>query len=164
MDTYLLGLRLGGRRVVVVGGGAVAPRRIPALLDAGADVVLVSPTVTVSLEDLATTGRIRWEKRSYADGDCVGAWLVCAWTDDAEVAGGVANDAHRAAERPARARAPGRGGDHRRRPGRSRADHRARSATAGRGRRGAHRPAGPSLAARRAARRCGDHRRQQDPL
>ena len=43
MDPYLLGLRLGGRRVVVVGGGAVATRRIPALLDAGADIVLVSP-------------------------------------------------------------------------------------------------------------------------
>src|SRR3984885_5540318 len=93
MDTYLLGLRLGGRRVVVVGGGTVAPRRIPALLDAGADVVLVSPTVTVSLEDLATTGRIRWEKRRYADGDCVGAWLVCACTDDAAVNAAIATAA-----------------------------------------------------------------------
>ncbi len=36
MDPYLLGLRLEGRRVVVAGGGAVASRRIPALLDAGA--------------------------------------------------------------------------------------------------------------------------------
>ncbi|HWN63469.1 MAG TPA: NAD(P)-dependent oxidoreductase, partial [Streptosporangiaceae bacterium] len=74
MDPYLLGLRLGGRRVVVVGGGAVATRRIPALLDAGADVVLVSPSVTTSLEDLAAAGRIRWEERAYADGDCAGAW------------------------------------------------------------------------------------------
>ena len=82
MDPYLLGLRLGGRRVVVVGGGAVATRRIPALLDAGADVVLVSPSVTASLEDLAAVGRIRWEERAYADGDCAGAWLVNACTDD----------------------------------------------------------------------------------
>jgi uroporphyrin-III C-methyltransferase / precorrin-2 dehydrogenase / sirohydrochlorin ferrochelatase len=93
MDTYLLGLRLGGRRVVVVGGGAVATRRIPALLDAGADVVLVSPTVTVSLEDLAAIGRIRWEKRRYADGDCAGAWLVCACTDDAAVNAAIATAA-----------------------------------------------------------------------
>jgi uroporphyrin-III C-methyltransferase / precorrin-2 dehydrogenase / sirohydrochlorin ferrochelatase len=93
MDTYLLGLRLGGRRVVVVGGGAVATRRIPALLDAGADIVLVSPTVTVSLEDLAATGRIRWEKRRYADGDCAGAWLVCACTDDATVNAAIASAA-----------------------------------------------------------------------
>jgi uroporphyrin-III C-methyltransferase / precorrin-2 dehydrogenase / sirohydrochlorin ferrochelatase len=90
MDPYLLGLRLGGRRVVVVGGGAVATRRIPALLDAGADIVLVSPAVTVSLEDLAAAGRIRWEERGYADGDCAGAWLVCACTDDPAVNAAVA--------------------------------------------------------------------------
>jgi uroporphyrin-III C-methyltransferase/precorrin-2 dehydrogenase/sirohydrochlorin ferrochelatase len=90
MDPYLLGLRLGGRRVVVVGGGAVATRRIPALLDAGADIVLVSPAVTASLEDLAAAGRIRWEERGYADGDCVGAWLVCACTDDPAVNAAVA--------------------------------------------------------------------------
>jgi uroporphyrin-III C-methyltransferase/precorrin-2 dehydrogenase/sirohydrochlorin ferrochelatase len=90
MDTYLLGLRLGGRRVVVVGGGAVATRRIPVLLDAGADIILVSPTVTVSLEDLAAIGRIRWEKRRYADGDCAGAWLVCACTDDTAVNAAIA--------------------------------------------------------------------------
>jgi uroporphyrin-III C-methyltransferase / precorrin-2 dehydrogenase / sirohydrochlorin ferrochelatase len=95
MDPYLLGLRLRDRRVVVVGGGAVAARRIPALLDAGADIVLVSPSVTASLEDLAAAGRIRWEPRGYADGDCAGAWLVCACTDAPEVNAAVAAAAER---------------------------------------------------------------------
>jgi uroporphyrin-III C-methyltransferase/precorrin-2 dehydrogenase/sirohydrochlorin ferrochelatase len=90
MDPYLLGLRLEGRRVVVVGGGAVASRRVPALLDAGADVLLVSPKVAASLEDLAAAGRIRWEARGYRAGDCAGAWLVCACTDDREVNAAVA--------------------------------------------------------------------------
>src|SRR5712691_1447455 len=85
MDPYLLGLRLGGRRVVVVGGGGVASRRVPALLDAGAEVLLVSPKVAASLEDLAAVGRIRWEARGYRPGDCAGAWLVCACTDDPQV-------------------------------------------------------------------------------
>jgi uroporphyrin-III C-methyltransferase/precorrin-2 dehydrogenase/sirohydrochlorin ferrochelatase len=75
---YLLGLRLRGKRVVVVGGGAVATRRVPALLSAGADVVLVSPQVTPSLEDLAATGQITWLSRGYQPGDCAGAWLVLA--------------------------------------------------------------------------------------
>jgi uroporphyrin-III C-methyltransferase/precorrin-2 dehydrogenase/sirohydrochlorin ferrochelatase len=81
MHPYLLGLRLQGRRVVVVGGGAVASRRIPALLDAGAEILLVSPAATASLEDLAAAGRIRWAAREYSPGDCAGAWLVCACTD-----------------------------------------------------------------------------------
>ena len=95
MDPYLLGLRLDRRRVVVVGGGAVATRRIPGLLDAGGNIVLVSPSVTASLEDLAAAGRIRWEPRRYADGDCAGAWLVCACTDDAAANAAVAAEAER---------------------------------------------------------------------
>ena len=90
MHPYLLGLRLEGRRVVVVGGGAVASRRVPALLDAGAEVLLVSPKVTPSLEDLAAAGRIRWAARGYQDGDCAGAWLVSACTDDPAVNAAVA--------------------------------------------------------------------------
>jgi uroporphyrin-III C-methyltransferase/precorrin-2 dehydrogenase/sirohydrochlorin ferrochelatase len=95
MDPYLLGLRLRGRRVLVVGGGAVATRRIPALLDAEADVLLVSPGVTASLEDLAASGRIRWAERPYQDGDCAKAWLVCACTDCPEVNAAVAAAAER---------------------------------------------------------------------
>ena len=90
MDPYLLGLRLQGRRVVVVGGGAVASRRIPALLDAGAEILLVSPKATASLEDLAAAGRIRWAARGYEPGDCAGAWLVCACADSPAVNQAVA--------------------------------------------------------------------------
>jgi uroporphyrin-III C-methyltransferase/precorrin-2 dehydrogenase/sirohydrochlorin ferrochelatase len=93
MHPYLLGLRLGGRRVIVVGGGAVASRRVPALLDAGADVELISPSVTASLEDLAVAGRIRWARRGYASGDCAGAWLVCACADATAVNAAVAAEA-----------------------------------------------------------------------
>src|ERR1700683_4117799 len=93
MDPYLLGLRLQGRRVVVVGGGAVASRRIPALLDAGAEILLVSPKATASLEDLAAAGRIRWVAREYSPGDCAGAWLVCACTDSPAVNQAVATAA-----------------------------------------------------------------------
>jgi uroporphyrin-III C-methyltransferase / precorrin-2 dehydrogenase / sirohydrochlorin ferrochelatase len=93
MNPYLLGLRLEGRRVVVVGGGAVASRRVPALLDAGADVLLVSPKVTASLEHLSTAGRISWQAREYSPGDCAGAWLVCACTDSLGVNAAVAAEA-----------------------------------------------------------------------
>nr|BFE29409.1 uroporphyrinogen-III C-methyltransferase [Actinomadura rugatobispora] len=99
---YLLGLRLGGRRVLVVGGGRVAQRRVPALLAAGADVVMVAPEITPSLEDLLVqaapgrdggTGTVTWLRRPYEKGDCAGAWLVQAVTDDAEVNAAVADEA-----------------------------------------------------------------------
>ena len=50
----------------------MASRRVPALLDAGADVLLVSPKAAASLEDLAAAGRIRWAARVYQAGDCAG--------------------------------------------------------------------------------------------
>lgn len=79
---YPVGLRLAGRRVVVVGGGSVAQRRLPALLAAGADVVLISPSATPSVEAMADAGELTWQRRSYTDGDLDGAWYVLIATDD----------------------------------------------------------------------------------
>ena len=90
---YLLALRLTARRVVVAGGGGVAARRVPALLDAGADVAIVSPELSPTLQDLAAAGQIRWTARDYASGDCAGAWLVCACTSDPAVNAAVAAEA-----------------------------------------------------------------------
>jgi uroporphyrin-III C-methyltransferase / precorrin-2 dehydrogenase / sirohydrochlorin ferrochelatase len=92
---YLLGLRLPGKRVVIVGGGAVAARRVPRLLAAGADVVLVSPEATASLEDLASAGAIQWARREYQPGDCADAWLVCACAGPKRVNASVAEEAER---------------------------------------------------------------------
>ncbi len=93
VSPYLLGLRLDGRRVVVIGGGRVAQRRVPALLAAGADVLLVSPDVRPALEDLTSRGELTWERRTYLPGDCVGAWLVEACTDDEKVNADIAAEA-----------------------------------------------------------------------
>ncbi|MGQ0844352.1 MAG: uroporphyrinogen-III C-methyltransferase [Sporichthyaceae bacterium] len=94
--SYPVGLRLGGRRVLVVGGGQVAQRRLPLLLDAGAEVHLVSPAVTAAVESLADHGRIRWMQRPYATGDLDGAWYALALTADPKVNAAVAADAEAA--------------------------------------------------------------------
>lgn len=83
--TYPAGLRLAGRRVVVVGGGHVAQRRVPQLIAAGADVLVVSPVVTPAIEGLAVDGEIVWERRGFVETDLDGAWYVIAATDDREV-------------------------------------------------------------------------------
>ena len=87
---YLLGLRLDGRRVVVVGGGPVAQRRLPALLSAGARVELVAPDVTAAVEAIAAGGELVWHSRDYRAGDLDGAWYVLALTSDPTVNAEVA--------------------------------------------------------------------------
>jgi len=71
-----LTLRIGGRKVVVVGGGHVATRRTLSLLDAGAHVVVISPAVSDSLASSIGRGDVEWVQRTYASGDLEGAWLV----------------------------------------------------------------------------------------
>ena len=90
---YLLALWLTGRRVTIIGGGAVAARRIPALLDSGADVVVIAPELSPPVAQLAAAGQIRWTRRGYAPGDCAGSWLVGAYTSDPEVNAAVAAEA-----------------------------------------------------------------------
>ena len=80
--TYPSGLRLTGRRVVVVGGGHVAQRRVPHLIAAGADVHVVSPAVTPAIEGMVGSGEVTWHERGFADGDLDEAWYVVAATDD----------------------------------------------------------------------------------
>ncbi|MFE9998678.1 uroporphyrinogen-III C-methyltransferase [Streptomyces avermitilis] len=80
---YPVGLRLTGRRVVVLGGGQVAQRRLPALIAAGAKVHLVSPEATPSVEAMADTGEITWSRRRYEDGDLAEAWYALIATSDA---------------------------------------------------------------------------------
>jgi uroporphyrin-III C-methyltransferase/precorrin-2 dehydrogenase/sirohydrochlorin ferrochelatase len=78
---YPAGLRLAGRRVVVVGGGHVAQRRVPALLAVGAAVEVVSPVVTPSIEGLVGSGEVTWHERPFEPADLDGAWYVIAATD-----------------------------------------------------------------------------------
>jgi uroporphyrin-III C-methyltransferase/precorrin-2 dehydrogenase/sirohydrochlorin ferrochelatase len=90
---YPVALDLAGRLVVVVGGGTVASRRARALVDAGADVHVVAPSVTGELTGLAASGSVTVHPRAYAAGDLAGAWLVHAATDDGRVNAEVAADA-----------------------------------------------------------------------
>jgi uroporphyrin-III C-methyltransferase/precorrin-2 dehydrogenase/sirohydrochlorin ferrochelatase len=82
---YPAGLRLAGRRVVVVGGGHVAQRRVPALLAVGAVVEVVSPTVTPAIEGLVGSGEVSWHERGFEAADLDEAWYVIAATDVSEV-------------------------------------------------------------------------------
>jgi uroporphyrin-III C-methyltransferase/precorrin-2 dehydrogenase/sirohydrochlorin ferrochelatase len=92
---YPVGLRLTGRRVVVVGGGQVAHRRVAGLLEARALVTVVSPELTPALEALVAPGSVTWHPRRYVTGDLAGAWYAVAATDDPTVNAAVAAEAER---------------------------------------------------------------------
>lgn len=90
---YLVGLDLAGRRVVVVGGGTVAQRRLPRLVASGAAVEVIAPHVTPAVQAMADAGELAWHPRAYADGDLDGAWYVITCTQSTEVNAAVAAEA-----------------------------------------------------------------------
>jgi uroporphyrin-III C-methyltransferase/precorrin-2 dehydrogenase/sirohydrochlorin ferrochelatase len=65
-------LDLVGRRVLVVGGGAVASEKVPRLLDAGAHVVLVAPRVSPAIEAMP----VEIHRRPFVPADLAGSWYV----------------------------------------------------------------------------------------
>lgn len=89
-NAYLVGLRLTGRKVVVVGGGSVAQRRLPLLVANGADIVVIAREATPAVE--AMTG-ITLALREFRPGDLEGAWYAIAATDDPAVNAAVVAEA-----------------------------------------------------------------------
>jgi len=82
---YPLFLDLTGQRVVVIGAGGVAARKIRTLLAAGAVVTVVSPKAGATIQRLVQTKHIRWVRRRYRRGDLRSARLAIAATDDLTV-------------------------------------------------------------------------------
>lgn len=78
-------LDLRGRSVVVVGGGAVARRKVEALLHAGAEVRVGAPHLTPELAEWAAAGRIRHVPGEFEPAWLDEAWFAVAATDDPEV-------------------------------------------------------------------------------
>lgn len=95
-NAYLVGLRLAGKKVVMIGGGTVAQRRVPVLLSHGADVHVVARAATPAVEALAEQQPgITLSLRDYRDGDLDGAWYAIAATDDPKVNADVVAEAER---------------------------------------------------------------------
>lgn len=71
---YPVFLKLGGRRVVVVGGGPMAAAKLDGLLSAGALVTVVAPEISGACERPGVT----LHRRAFEADDLEGAWWVVA--------------------------------------------------------------------------------------
>jgi siroheme synthase-like protein len=78
-------LLVRGRRAVVVGAGRIAARKIEPLLDLGADVVVVAPSVGDEVRAWADAGRLALRERPFTPDDLDDAWLAVTATDDPAV-------------------------------------------------------------------------------
>ncbi|MBN8885270.1 MAG: uroporphyrinogen-III C-methyltransferase [Rudaea sp.] len=90
MNLFPIFADLAGRRVRIVGGGAVAERKAALLLAAGAQVEIVAPALSENLTQSASEGRLAHRAQAFDETCLDGAWLVIAATDDAAVNTAVA--------------------------------------------------------------------------
>ncbi|HJV31190.1 MAG TPA: NAD(P)-binding protein [Bacillales bacterium] len=84
-SNYPIMLRLEGKRIVVVGGGKVAERKVSGLLGTGATIEVISPNLTDELERLAQDGQIQWFQKSFSIEDIDQAFMIFAATNDSNI-------------------------------------------------------------------------------
>ena len=96
MSAYPVMLDVARLRVLVVGGGAVAARKVASLVDAGGAPVIVAPELAADLRAAVEAHELTWFARAYRPVDVEGFHLVFAATNHAGVNEAVADDARRA--------------------------------------------------------------------
>jgi precorrin-2 dehydrogenase/sirohydrochlorin ferrochelatase len=94
MDSYYpITLRLAGKKIVVVGGGKVAERKIIGLIGTKADITVVSPEVSTEINKLAEAGNIVWSAKTFSSEDIEEAFMIFAATNDRELNQSIKNAA-----------------------------------------------------------------------
>ncbi len=96
MDHYPAFLDLKQRPCVVVGGGAVAERKVNTLIQAHAHITVIAPEITIGLQQSYSAGRIQYLAREYQEDDIKNAFLIIAATDNKKLNNHIANQANHA--------------------------------------------------------------------
>jgi siroheme synthase-like protein len=91
---YPVFIDVRGRRCVVIGGGAIGEEKIHRLMECGANVAVISPTVTGGVQGIADAGGLEWSQREYRPGDLEGAFIAIAATDDSSTNTRIAEEAN----------------------------------------------------------------------
>ena len=93
MRYYPIFVDIRDRKVVVVGGGEVAERKVKTLLKCGAKIHIIAETLTDKLNDLVQDNTVSYLGREFGEDTLEGAALVIAATNDPELNRVVSNKA-----------------------------------------------------------------------
>ncbi len=93
MRYYPVFLDVQDKEVVVVGGGEVARQKLGGLVDAGANITVISPELIPEVQQLVDDGRVRHVDREYQPGDIEDYFLAFVATDDGSTNKVVADEA-----------------------------------------------------------------------
>ncbi len=93
MSTLALNIRMDGKQAVIIGGGAVALRKLRALLKAGASVKVVAKEFCSEIASMKGLTKLECRNGNYTKCDLINAFLVIAATDNADVNEQVRADA-----------------------------------------------------------------------
>ncbi|WP_071396158.1 precorrin-2 dehydrogenase/sirohydrochlorin ferrochelatase family protein [Bacillus tuaregi] len=85
MEYYPINLNLEGKKTVVIGGGKVAERKVRGLLEAKADITVISPKLTEGLYHYQQLGTIKWKEKSFSSDDITEAFLIISAVNHPEV-------------------------------------------------------------------------------
>lgn len=85
MNYFPLLMNIDYKKVVIVGGGHVARQKVEALLPTKAQLVLISPTVTETLQHFIDGGLVTWKEKVFEPADLDNAALIFAVTNDKKV-------------------------------------------------------------------------------
>ena len=92
MSYFPIFVEMKRRRCLVIGGGAVAERKIAGLLEAGASVTVISPDITGTIARWSKSKLIRLIARRYRPGDLAAYELVFIATNDAKINAAAYNE------------------------------------------------------------------------
>ena len=85
MKLYPVHLQLEGKQTLVVGGGPVAAMKANALLQGGANVRVIAPSLSDEMNSLAKQFSLNTEVREFVNNDLDNVWVVIAATDSPEI-------------------------------------------------------------------------------
>jgi len=85
MAYYPIWINFSARKILVVGGGKIAERKVTSFVGLGADIELISPQITARLNQFVVQGEVQWRERQYENGDEKEAFYVIAATNDRQL-------------------------------------------------------------------------------